>query len=78
MAHYLVEAIVVGLITMVLGTLLSIGSMYITQPGFSYTEVTFWTSLLVVNFILGFLVHVICEWTGINKWYCSKGFACQR
>lgn len=78
MVHYIVEAIVVGLMTMILGTILSVLSMYVSQRNFSIGEVNFWTSLLVVNFILGFLIHVICEWTGINKWYCSKGFACQR
>lgn len=28
--------------------------------------------------ITGMLVHIICEFTGINKWYCRNGFACRR
>lgn len=29
-------------------------------------------------FIAGFLVHIICEIFGINKWYCTHGAACRR
>lgn len=78
MVSYFIEAIVVGIATMILGTILSIGSMYIGQANFEISQVTFWPSLLLTNFLLGFLIHVICEWTGVNKWYCQKGYACQR
>lgn len=29
-------------------------------------------------FLSGFLVHIICEIFGINKWYCTHGAACKR
>ena len=29
-------------------------------------------------FLLGFLLHLICELTGINNWYCRNGNACQK
>ena len=29
-------------------------------------------------FFIGFLTHLFFEFTGLNKWYCRKGFACKR
>jgi hypothetical protein len=31
----------------------------------------------VATFIIGALVHIICEIAGINKWYCKNGNAAQ-
>lgn len=75
MVHYFIEALAVGVMTMILGTLLSVGSMHL-QKGFEIKSIDFWPSLLTVNFLLGFLVHLLCEWSGINKWYCRNGYAC--
>lgn len=75
MVHYIVEAIIVGLATLTLGLTLSIGFMY-TQTGFSINDITFWPSLIAINFLVGFLIHVLCEWSGINIWYCRNGYAC--
>jgi hypothetical protein len=27
-------------------------------------------------FIAGVLVYLLCEYSGINKWYCKNGLAC--
>jgi hypothetical protein len=27
-------------------------------------------------FSLGVFIHLFCEFTGINKWYCKNGNAC--
>ena len=27
-------------------------------------------------FIAGVVVHLLCEYFGINKWYCKNGLAC--
>lgn len=76
MVHYVIEAIIVGLATLVLGLTLSIGFMY-TQPEFNIGEITFWPSLIASNFLIGFLIHLLCEWSEINKWYCRNGYACK-
>jgi len=28
-------------------------------------------------FIIGVLVHLIFQYAGINKWYCTNGLACK-
>tara|TARA_B100001094_G_C17429214_1_gene438348 strand:+ start:190 stop:429 length:240 start_codon:yes stop_codon:yes gene_type:complete len=33
--------------------------------------------LIKLFFVSGFLFHFFCEFTGINKWYCKNGNACQ-
>lgn len=73
----MVEALVVGAGTMLLGTLFSVLSMY-AQKDFSISKIDFWGSLLAVNFATGFIFHLLCEWFGVNKWYCKGGFACSR
>lgn len=76
MAHYSIEALIVGIITMVIGTVLSVLSMYL-QPGFSIKQIDFWGYLLAVNFLTGFITHLLCECVGLNKWYCKNGYACK-
>ena len=59
----LIEAIVVGIITLVIKTLIDkIMSKYI--PNFALIILT------------GFIIHILCEFSGINKWYCKNGYAC--
>ena len=28
-------------------------------------------------FLIGVTVHLVCEFTGINQWYCKNGNACK-
>ena len=74
--NYFVEAIVIGIITMLLGTGLSVGSMYL-QPDFTLDKIDFWFSMLVSNFLIGFILHILFQWFGLNKWYCENGDACK-
>ena len=76
MVHYVIEASVVGLISLIIGTFLSVTFMFL-QPGFKISKITFWPSLIITNFLIGFFIHIICEIIGVNKWYCKNGFACK-
>ena len=61
MTQILIEAVLVGIMTIILGVLLR---------------------FLIINneilflFLLGFLIHILCEITGLNLWYCKHGSAC--
>jgi hypothetical protein len=72
MKEVLIEAFVVGLLTVLVGYV----SLYILMHIFKQTgnkdyltEKSF--------FITGVLVHLICQYSGINKWYCTNGNACK-
>ena len=77
MVNFLIEALAVGFLSMILGTLLSVGFMYL-QPSFSLKTINFWPSLLLTNFLTGFIIHFMCEVTGLNAWYCRHGYACSK
>lgn len=32
----------------------------------------------VFMFVVGFLIHLVFELLGMNKWYCKNGAACTR
>jgi membrane protein YqaA with SNARE-associated domain len=29
-------------------------------------------------FVTGFLIHILCEHSGVNRWYCKNGHACAK
>ena len=71
------EAVVVGLSTAILGTVLSYFSMALSVKSLN-VNFDYWPSVVVTEFLTGFLVHYIAEYAGINKWYCRHGNACKR
>lgn len=68
-----VELLVVGLATCIIGMVLSYLVMGSAAKDFKH-----WRSLGLTFFITGFLVHFIAELTKLNKWYCKNGYACKR
>lgn len=78
----LIEAIVVGIITVIVGTLSGkIFSAYATSDVQLPDECKSWNKNYVMEkslFVTGFLTHLLCQATGINKWYCSNGLACMQ
>ena len=62
----IIEAVIVGLSNAFIWTVVS--NIY------NYNKTT---DLLVSVFITGILLHIICEYSGINRWYCKNGNACQ-
>lgn len=74
--HYFVEALIVGLLSAVLGLIVSTGMMYINNPEFDLKEYGFWPYVFLGYFVTGVLMHLLFQWTGGNAWYCKHGDAC--
>jgi nitric oxide reductase large subunit len=70
------EILMVGLATAVVGFIVSTLFMYIFANNFSVKKYHFWWQVVLSYFVTGCLIHIICEVTGVNKWYCKNGAAC--
>ena len=67
----LIEALVVGVVLVAIGMILHVLASKLKQHNMNENAV-----LAMHFFIVGFIFHLIAEYTGINKWYCSNGNAC--
>ena len=68
------EAIAVGILTVIVGTFIS--KLFSRKVPSTCKD---WNKNYVMElslFLTGLLIHLICEYTGINKWYCRNGSAC--
>lgn len=76
--NILIEAIVVGLAVVVVGTLVS----YLLGNAFKVDlppVCNDWNKNYVMEislFLTGLLAHLLFEFTGLNAWYCRYGNAC--
>ena len=64
----LIEVIIVGIATAILGALI------IHTTGVAQLN----RGLIGVLFLTGALIHILAEASGINKWYCGNGYACKQ
>lgn len=80
MKGLLIEAIVVGFVTVVIGTLVAWGlgkSFSVDLPPVCKE----WNKFYVMEislFLTGIFAHFAFEVAGFNKWYCTKGVACRK
>ncbi len=77
MRTLLIEAGVVGLATIVVGIVvaLSLKNLFKLNMPINHKNINK-NNMVMLLFITGFLIHIICEFSGLNKWYCSNGNAC--
>lgn len=69
----LTEAFIVGIIILIVAfPVMKIQEYY--YPGDVASPQKYWVSTVII----GMLSHLICEFSGINKYYCNNGNACQR
>jgi len=61
----LVEALAIGVMTAL-----------VLMAARRVTTVASDANALLVGFVIGVLIHLACEFTGINAWYCRHGSAC--
>lgn len=79
MFYLFIEAFVVGLATMLLYIVLEAWTIHIPIPALA--RLPLWRRRFLITitlFLTGFLLHLLSEFSGINKWYCTNGFACMR
>ena len=77
MMRVLVEALIVGIIVVIVGTLQSkiFDNKSAVKPACKD-----WNKNYVMEkglFVTGVLTHIICELIGLNTWYCKNGSACR-
>ena len=72
------EAVIVGLMVVLGGTLVgAIVGPFLRVP--LPAKCKKWNTYYVMEitlFLTGVLVHLFCEFIGLNRWYCKYGAAC--
>ena len=66
----LIEAVAVGVLVVLLGYVI----IYVMES--MKLKMNRDKQMIIGFFILGALTHLVCEFTGVNKWYCKNGRAC--
>ena len=76
----LVEAIVVGIATVIIGSLVGyvMGKLMGQDLPIKCKEWNKNHIMEITLFITGFLIHLFSELSGLNKWYCKNGNACKK
>ena len=70
MKQLMIEAVVVGILSVVVGKLVIY--LFFNSQTSNKNE-----SIEITLFLTGVFIHFICEYTGVNKWYCKNGNACK-
>jgi len=74
------EAIVVGIVTVIVGQFVGFTFSKLMKNGATVrTECKNWNKNHVMEwslFFTGVLIHLLCEYFGVNNWYCKNGSAC--
>jgi len=74
------EAVVVGIATVVVGSLVGfILGKYFSSDLPAVCKRWNKNHIMEISlFLTGFLIHIISEYAGVNKWYCKNSRACTK
>ena len=77
--NIIVEAIVVGVVIVIVGTVVSalVGMVLGTDLPPVCRDWNKNYAMEMSLFLTGALSHLLFEYTGANKWYCRNGIACK-
>ena len=72
------EAIFVGIATVLVGSIVGffVGKLFSVDLPLICKK---WNKNHIMEislFFTGVIIHLLCEFTGINRWYCTNGNAC--
>jgi hypothetical protein len=65
------EALIVGIITLIIGILFRLPFNYAYKH-----DMNDYIVLAFYFFVVGIITHLACEGVGLNKYYCNNGHAC--
>lgn len=71
MANIFVEALVIGLITAIIGFIIATLLMVLLDKKFKFKDYTFWPQVMLGFFLTGMVMHLLFEVLGWNKKYCE-------
>lgn len=74
MKDILTEAVIVGIVTAIIGKILSQILININKLD-ENKEFPIWKEpkiIFISLFLTGIFIHLFCECIGLNKWYCDK------
>jgi hypothetical protein len=75
-AQVFVEAGLVGIMTMLVGLLVTLVLSLLPKPKIESQ----WNKYYIMEialFLTGVTIHLGCEFSGLNKYYCKHGAACK-
>ena len=75
----IIEAIIVGFINLIVGYGLLYTTYTFILPDLkkNFIKCNKYYCVLIMLFLAGVIIHLICEITKVNKWYCKNGYACK-
>jgi hypothetical protein len=79
MEKLFIEAFMVGIILLII-SIPVMGYLHSTYPedysGCENLPSNSKKKYYIATVVIGILTHLVCEFSGINKWYCKNGNAC--
>ena len=69
----IIEIIIVSVMTAIIGTTLTYIGM-----GDERNKFNGWGKIVLIFSLTGAIIHLLCEYTRLNKMYCKYGNACKK